>query len=76
MSKTIVTVILFTALISRYPAQATITCTEAIARCKAAGTSKPHIEESCNAAGAQCMKTGRFRGPITNTLFPDRLIRQ
>ena len=67
--------ILIAVLTGTSAAQAT-TCTEAVARCKAAGASKPHIEASCEAAGAQCLKTGRFRGPVTNTLFPDRLIRQ
>lgn len=52
------------------------TCTEAVARCKIAGATKPGIGVSCEAAGAACMKTGRFRGPITNTAWPDNLIRR
>jgi hypothetical protein len=52
------------------------TCSEAVARCKIAGGTKPNIEKSCEAAGASCMKTGRFRGPVTNTIWPDHLIRQ
>lgn len=52
------------------------TCSEAVARCKIAGASKPHIEISCEEAGAACMKTGRFRGPVTNTSWPDHLIRR
>jgi hypothetical protein len=70
-----VTAIAVGLLLGTVSAQGT-TCSQAVARCKAAGASKPYIEQSCNAAGASCMRTGRFRGPITNTDFPDRLIRR
>jgi len=49
------------------------TCSEAVARCKVAGASKPNIGKSCEMAGASCIKTGRFRGPVTNTIWPDHL---
>jgi hypothetical protein len=52
------------------------TCSEAVARCKITGASKPNIEISCEAAGAACMKSGRFRGPVTNTFWSDHLIRR
>jgi hypothetical protein len=68
-------VIIFATFVSASSAYAT-TCSEAIARCKIAGASKPNIERSCEIAGASCMKTGRFRGPVTNTVWPDHLIRQ
>jgi hypothetical protein len=52
------------------------TCSEAVARCKVEGASKPYIETSCKAAGASCMKTGKFVGPITNTAFKGVLVRK
>jgi hypothetical protein len=67
--------VVFVIFVSAAPAHAT-TCSEAVARCKAAGASKAYIEASCNEAGAACMKTGRFRGPVTNTVWPDHLIRR
>jgi hypothetical protein len=70
-----VVAILFATFVGTVSAHAT-TCSEAVARCKIAGASKPYIEASCNAAGDACMKTGRFRGPITNTIWPDHLIRR
>lgn len=66
---------LFLFLITTVSSGAT-TCSEAVSRCKIAGATKPNIEKSCEAAGVACMKTGRFRGPVTNTLWPDHLIRQ
>jgi hypothetical protein len=68
-------VMILAMFVSTASAHAT-TCTEAVARCKIAGASKPNIEKSCEATGASCMKTGRFRGPVTNTLWPDHLTRQ
>ena len=67
--------VVFVILVSGATAHAT-TCSEAVARCKAAGASKAYIEASCSDAGAVCMKTGRFRGPVTNTIWPDHLIRR
>jgi len=43
------------------------TCTQAVARCKLAGSSKPNIDSMCEAAGASCMKDGNFIGPVTHT---------
>jgi hypothetical protein len=43
------------------------TCTQAVARCKLAGSSKPNIGSMCEAAGASCMKDGNFIGPVTRT---------
>ena len=43
------------------------TCTQAVARCKLAGSSKPNIDSMCEAAGASCMKNGNFIGPVTHT---------
>jgi hypothetical protein len=46
------------------------TCTEAIARCKAAGKDKPCIESQCQAAGAGvCMNDGTFVGPVSGTTW-------
>jgi hypothetical protein len=36
------------------PASAT-TCTQAVAKCKQEGSSKPNIDRMCEAAGASCM---------------------
>lgn len=69
------TIILSMIFVTTASARAT-TCSEAVARCKIAGANKANIEVSCEAAGAACMKTGRFRGPITNTLWPDHLERR
>jgi hypothetical protein len=74
MIKPAITILLFF-LVSTVSSGAT-TCSEAVSRCKIAGATKPNIEKSCEAAGVACMKTGRFRGPVTNTLWPDHLIRQ
>jgi hypothetical protein len=70
-----VIVILSATFVATVSANAT-TCSEAVARCKIAGASKPYIDTSCDAAGAACMKTGRFRGPVTNMIWPDHLIRR
>lgn len=43
------------------------TCTQAVARCKLAGSTKPNIDSQCEAAGASCMKDGTFIGPVTHT---------
>ncbi len=47
------------------PASAT-TCTQAVARCKMEGSSKPNIDRMCEAAGASCMRDGYFIGPVTH----------
>ena len=44
-----------------------MTCTEAVSRCIAIGNDKPYIIESCKSAGAFCMKSGRFIGPVSGT---------
>ena len=44
-----------------------MTCTEAVLRCIAIGNDKPYIIESCKSAGAFCMKSGRFIGPVSGT---------
>jgi hypothetical protein len=48
------------------PASAT-TCTQAVARCKLTGATKPNVDSQCEAAGAACMKDGNFIGPVTHT---------
>jgi hypothetical protein len=40
-------------------------CTQSIAQCQIEGANKESIIEKCRAAGASCMKTGVFIGPIT-----------
>jgi hypothetical protein len=40
-------------------------CTQSIAQCQIEGANKENIIERCRAAGASCMKTGVFVGPIT-----------
>jgi hypothetical protein len=40
-------------------------CTQSIAQCQIEGANKENIIEKCRAAGASCMKTGVFVGPIT-----------
>jgi len=52
-----------------------MTCTEAISRCIAIGADKPYIAESCKNAGAFCMKSGRFIGPVSGTHW-DNLIQK
>lgn len=47
------------------PANST-TCTQAVARCKQVGSTKPNIDSQCEAAGAACMKDGNFIGPVTH----------
>jgi hypothetical protein len=51
-------------LTATLPSNAT-TCDEAVAKCQIEGANKAHIVEKCQAAGADCHKTGRFVGPIT-----------
>jgi hypothetical protein len=48
------------------PASAITTCTQAVARCKGLGSSKPNIDSRCEAAGIACMKDGNFIGPVTH----------
>ncbi len=50
------------------PANAT-TCTQAVAKCRAEGAAKPDIDAKCQAAGAVCMKTGTFVGPILGRVW-------
>jgi hypothetical protein len=45
------------------------TCTEAIGKCRMAGASKANIDVKCQAAGAACMKSGTFIGPVTGTVW-------
>jgi hypothetical protein len=40
-------------------------CTKSIAQCQIEGANKENVVEKCRAAGASCMKTGVFVGPIT-----------
>ena len=40
-------------------------CTQSIGQCQIEGANKENIVEKCRAAGASCMKTGVFVGPIT-----------
>jgi len=49
------------------PAFSMMTCTEAVSRCIAIGNDKPYIIEACKSAGAFCMKSGRFIGPVSGT---------
>jgi hypothetical protein len=60
------TVAALTAVVFMVPASAT-TCTQAVARCKLSGATKPNIDGQCEAAGAACMKDGNFIGPVTHT---------
>ena len=45
------------------------TCTQAVARCKVAGASKPYIDKQCQAAGDACKTTGIFYGPVSGTTW-------
>jgi len=40
-------------------------CTQSIAQCQIEGANKESIIVKCREAGASCMKTGVFVGPIT-----------
>jgi hypothetical protein len=40
-------------------------CSEAVLKCQIEGQKQPNIVEKCAAAGAQCMNTGVFVGPVT-----------
>jgi hypothetical protein len=40
-------------------------CSEAVNKCQIEGKKHPNIAEKCAAAGAQCMSTGVFVGPLT-----------
>lgn len=65
--------VLFLATILVGSAEGT-TCSEAIKRCIAAGSGK-NITEGCNQAGAACMKSGSFTGPVSGTRW-DNLVRR
>src|SRR5581483_1684334 len=49
------------------PSASATTCTQAVAKCKQMGASKPNIDSLCEAAGASCMKDGKFIGPVSHT---------
>ena len=44
-----------------------MTCREAVSRRIAIGNDKPYTIEACKSAGAFCMKSGRFIGPVSGT---------
>jgi hypothetical protein len=65
-------VTIFLLLLIAAPASAT-TCSEAVQNCISAGHGK-NIAAGCRQAGAACMKTARFTGPVTGTRW-DNLVR-
>jgi hypothetical protein len=57
-------------LLSSVAPSSAASCSESAASCKAsAGAANPQIVSGCEAARAECMKTGTFVGPSTGKMW-------